>query len=71
MPKPDQWVERRKRERAKRVIAAWHAESNAPHELGCCCWDCVLELQGAITWHHARMKVAREAKRRPMVPSDD
>jgi len=71
----NEWIraqERRRREREHkeqaRRVKLWAIESNAPHPMGCACWDCVLDLAADVMRHQAEMLVRRVSRRRPMVP---
>lgn len=56
-----------RREHARRV-KLWAIESEASHELGCACWDCLLRLHGEVARHQAEMLVRGASRRRPLVP---
>jgi len=71
-----QWARRYWKQAYRQIVALereeyWQrqaeAQRPASHPSDCACWDCVLRLQGEMLQHHARMKVEREARRRPMV----
>ena len=57
-------LERERKAVAQRV-KLWAIESNAPHEPGCACWDCVLELMREVAI--AAPLYARWSRRRPLV----
>lgn len=67
------WLRAKQRarlERERRAIAQrvklWPIESNAPHQLGCACWDCVLELLREVAL--SQQLYAPWQRRRPLVP---
>jgi len=71
-----EWIakqEQRRREHEHRAQARrlklWPIESNAAHELGCACWDCILDLTCAIMRHQAEMRVQAWTRRRSLLPS--
>jgi len=46
----------------RKRIQLWAEESNAPHDIGCACWDCVLGLMRDIALSE---RLYRPAVRRP------
>jgi hypothetical protein len=60
----DDWIKMKAAQRRQRLLQLWRKESNAPHDLGCACWDCVLELLRAVALSERLYRRVR----RSMVP---